>query len=83
MTVEWIEAACAEVHKIQRTAAAGLNFRSKNKPRDLRPFQTSQTQRANVPCSSNSGIVPMEVDAAATTPQLPFKKLTDKEHVQY
>lgn len=81
--IDWVEAARAEVHKVRRTLAAGLDFRNKNKPRDPSPFQTGQTQRANAPRNSNPGIVPMEVDTAATTPQLPFKKLTDEERVQY
>lgn len=82
--VEWIEAARAEVHKIRRTAAAGLDFRSKNKPsRDPSPFQTGQTQCTNATRNSNPSIVPMEVDAANVQPQTPFKKLTDKERAQY
>ena len=40
--VEWIEAVRTEVHKIQRTAAAGLDFRSKNKPRDLGLFKPAR-----------------------------------------
>ena len=76
------EAARGEVHKVRKIIGAGLDFRNKQKPRDHGPFQTGQTQRTNAPRpNSNSGIVPMEVDA--TTTRTPFKKLTDDEREQY
>ena len=78
---EWKEAVRAEVHKIRKTIAAGLDFRNKTKPRDPGPFQTPRT---NAPRSnSNGGIVPMEVDAATSQPRTPFKKLTDDKREQY
>ena len=81
---EWKDAARAEVHKLHKMIMAGLDFHNKNKPPcDLGLFQTRQTQRTNAPCNSNSRIVPMEVDAATTQPQTPFKKLTNNECEQY
>ena len=74
------EAARAEVHKIRKTIAAGLDFRNKTKPRDPGPFQTPRTNAPRL--NSNGRIVPMEVDATSQ-PSTPFKKLTDDEREQY
>ena len=83
---EWKEAARKEVNRTREIISAGLDFRSKRNARDFGPFQTGPTQRPNPPCSNNGGgIVPMDVDTAAAAPQvqLPFKKLTDEERVQF
>ena len=81
--VEWQEAAWGEVHKVQKIISSGLNFRSKQKPCDHGPFQTSQTQCSNPPhiVLNNNRIVPMKVNATQT--QVLFAKLTDEECVQF
>ena len=70
MWEDWKEAVRAEVHKVRRTISAGLDFgsRNRNKQRDMGPFQTGQTQCTNQsrPATTNSGIVPMEVDSTTT-----------------
>lgn len=39
---EWQDTACKETQKIQKLTSTGLDFCSKNKPRDLGPFHTGQ-----------------------------------------
>ena len=75
----WQEAAQGEVHKVQKIISAGLDFCSKQKTRDHGPFQTSQTQRLNLPrpILNNNRILPLEVDTTQT--RAPFAKLTNEE----
>lgn len=62
----------------------GLDFCSKNKPRDNGLFQIGQTNRApQLRPNTNSGIVPMEVHAAIGNSHVLFKKLMDEEHDLY
>ena len=65
---EWQEVAQGEVHKIRKIIGAGLDFCSKQKPRDHGLFQTGQIQRLNPPrpVSNNNGNIPMKVDATLT-----------------
>ena len=81
---EWQDAARKETQKIRKLSSAGLDFRSKNKPRETGPFRTGQSPRPTLQhTNNNSQIVPMEVDATSTQLRTPFKKLTDEERLQH
>ena len=85
MMEDWKTMARAEVHKVRRTIATRLNFHGKNKPCDIGPFQTSQTQHTTPVWNLNppSRIVSMDVDSATTSQCTLCKKLMDKEREQY
>jgi hypothetical protein len=77
----WMEAARKEVNCAKEIENTSLNrFHGNQISRDNNSYQTRQCSNTT-PCTNNSGIVPMEVDATNTT--LPFKRLMDKEHAQY
>ena len=80
---EWQDAARKETQKIRKPSSAGLDFRSKNKSRDIGPFHTGQNLRPIPSRTNNNQIVPMEVDVTSTQSRTPFKKLTDEERLQY
>jgi hypothetical protein len=79
---EWKAGARTEVARAKEKYNAGLTNsqrRFNQKPRDFGTASPGQTQQRNQTHSSNSGIVPMEVDAATITPTTSFKKLTPEE----
>ena len=80
---EWQDTARKETQKIRKLTSVGLDFRSKNKPRDTGPFHTGQSVRPTPPHTNNNQIVPMEVDATSAQPRALFKKLTDEERLQH
>ena len=77
---EWKEAARKEVNRTREIISTGLDFRSRKGAHDFSPFQTGPTQRSNPSRSNNGGIMPMDINTAATAPQaqLPFKNLQTK-----
>ena len=81
---EWKAAAQTEVARAkEKYNARFLNSQCRNNPqprsRDFTNSHTGPTQPCSNPTSSNSNIVPMDVDAATVTP---FKQLTPKECAQ-
>ena len=81
---EWKAAARTEVARAKEKYNAGLlNSQRRNnpqpRPRDFGTSHTGPTQPRSNTTSSNLGIVPMDVDAATTTP---FKRLTPEECAQ-
>ena len=81
---EWKAAARTEVARAKEKYNAGLlNSQRRNNPqprsRDFGNSHTGPTQPRSNTTLSNSGIVPMDVNAVNATP---FKRLTPEEHAQ-